>query len=221
VVCPCTNTDHVTVREDQNIISLQGETTFLEGITSTAEHTLFLILSMLRGHTVGTPRRDKYCRTLKGKHVGVIGVGRIGCQVIDLLHAFGATTTWYDPKYGHSIDQLDYLFRNSDIITLHPSIKPSQKPIIDHRAIALMKQGVYLCNTSRGSVVDSQAVEDNLNKFSGIATDFPIIEESFNALRTILDLHYIYQTPHCGGYSIEDVEKTYKLCMSKLFKEKK
>ena len=72
IICPCTNTNHITNYTEAKIISLTGETKFLNSIVSTAEHTLFLMLSLIKRH-------DRACvpgHILRGKTVLIIGYGR-------------------------------------------------------------------------------------------------------------------------------------------------
>lgn len=96
---------------------------------------------------------------LHGKTVGVIGTGKIGAAFISICKGFGMKVLAYD-KYPSDISgvrytQLDELFRESDIISLHCPLTADTEHLIDKDSIAMMKPGVVLINTSRGALIDS------------------------------------------------------------------
>jgi D-lactate dehydrogenase len=141
-----------------------------------AEHTVALMLTLNR----------KICRSfqqiregnfsldglvgfnLHGKTVGLIGTGRIGAAVAKILGpGFGCRLLGYDPEpskacldLGLSYVDIRTLVTESDIITLHAPLLPSTVHLINKETIGLMKNGVMLINTSRGGLVDTQAVID-------------------------------------------------------------
>ena len=94
-----------------------------------------------------------------GKTVGVIGTGRIGRVFIDICRGFGMNIIAYDPfpatDSGIEYVELDELFTRSDIISLHCPLTKDTHHIIDERALSLMKDGVFIINTSRG-VIDTK-----------------------------------------------------------------
>ena len=103
---------------------------------------------------------------IHGKTIGVIGTGQIGRVFIDVCRGFGANVLAYD-KYpakdsGINYVELETLFRESDIISLHCPLTKETHHIINKDSIAMMKQGVYLINTSRGSLIESQSLLDGL-----------------------------------------------------------
>lgn len=106
-----------------------------------------------------------------GKTVGIIGGGKIGRLVAERLKAFGCTILIYDPynkdvctQMGFEVVELDVLFSQSDIISLHCPLTDNTRYIIDDIAIGKMKQGVMLINTSRGALMDTKAVLAALKK---------------------------------------------------------
>ncbi len=106
---------------------------------------------------------------LRGKTVGIIGTGRIGTAVAQILHGFGCRLIAYDPQ--HSLEcislgveyvPLEKLYADSDIITVHCPLNQKTHHLIGRAAIMCMKQGIMLINTSRGAVIDTQAVIEGL-----------------------------------------------------------
>lgn len=100
-----------------------------------------------------------------GKTVGIVGTGRIGLTVARILRGFGCRLIAFDPQesaeflaLGGRYVALPGLLAASDIITLHCPLTPATRHLIDRDAIARMKQGVMLINTSRGAVIDTRAV---------------------------------------------------------------
>lgn len=121
---------------------------------------------------------------LYGKTAGIIGTGKIGRTFIDLCRGLGMKVIAYDPypAEGSSIDYvpLDTLFRESDVISLHCPLTESSYHIIDREALDKMKPGAFLLNTSRGALVDSEALLEVLTagKLRGAALD--VYEEEAN-----------------------------------------
>lgn len=102
---------------------------------------------------------------LRGRTVGIVGTGRIGTAVARILRGFGCTLLGHDPQpsaecsaLGLSYVELAELLARSEIITLHCPLNPATHHLIDRAAIARMRPGVMLINTSRGAVVDTRAV---------------------------------------------------------------
>ncbi|MCK5301461.1 MAG: hypothetical protein KAJ21_06105, partial [Thermoplasmatales archaeon] len=105
-----------------------------------------------------------------GKTVGVIGAGKIGICLINILIGFGCKILAYDKFPDKTVAQmksvqyvdLDKLFRNSDIISLHVPLTPETHYMINKDSIAKMKQGLMLINTSRGGLVNTKDLIENL-----------------------------------------------------------
>ncbi len=106
---------------------------------------------------------------LKGKTVGVIGTGAIGSAFSQIMLGFGCRVIAYDPQpnkplqeAGVEYAELNGVFTGSDIISLHCPYNPGTHHLIDSSAIAEMKEGVMIINTSRGALLDTAAVIDGL-----------------------------------------------------------
>ncbi|GGW88234.1 2-hydroxyacid dehydrogenase [Alteromonas halophila] len=138
-----------------------------------AEHALALILTLNR-KTHKAYNRVKEGNfdiqglqgfTLHGKTVGIVGTGRIGQAVARILSGFGCTLLCYDPMpaqsvkaLGASYTDLQTLLSTSHIITLHCPLNEGSYHLINEETIAQMRDGVMLINTSRGGLVNTQAV---------------------------------------------------------------
>ena len=114
---------------------------------------------------------------LVGKTVGVIGTGKIGQMMIDILKGFKMHILAYDPYPVKGLDaeyvDLDRLFRESDVISLHCPLTKDTRHIINKKNIEKMKDGVLLVNTSRGGLIDTGDLIDALmeRKFAGVGLD--------------------------------------------------
>jgi D-lactate dehydrogenase len=138
---------------------------------SVAEHTVSLLLSLNRKLMDARDRVKKKDFTLEGlvgfdlngKTVGVIGVGKIGSVVVKILKGFGCKVIGNDPiqyrmlkdAYDLQYVELNYLLKNSDVITLHAPLNEETKHMINSQTIAQMPKGVILLNTARGGMVNS------------------------------------------------------------------
>lgn len=139
-----------------------------------AEHTMALLLTSIRRiHKAYIRSRDFNFSLsgltgfdLHGKTVGVIGTGRIGRVFIDICHGFGMKVLAYDKFPAPGLDngdtvryvELDELFAKSDVISLHCPLTEDTYHIIDERALKKCKRGVVVLNTSRGALVDAEAL---------------------------------------------------------------
>lgn len=212
------------------------------GDNSVAEHTMGLILSISRNI------HKAYLRTvnknysieglkgfdLKGKTLGVVGVGRIGSHVVKMACGFEMNILAFDHHPNKELKgcckyvSMNEILKKSDIITLHVPYCPENHHLISSKEFAKMKQGVVLINTSRGPVVDTKAMLEALKagKLSGVGIDVlegeELIKEENELLHDIkrLDLEKMRQlaldhellndervvfTPHIAFYSHEAV----------------
>jgi D-lactate dehydrogenase len=142
-----------------------------------AEHTIGLILTLNRKihRAYNRVREGNFSLDgllgfdLYGRTVGIIGTGKIGVIVGQILKGFGCQLLVYDvyrnpdcEALGAKYVELPELFAASDIITLHCPLIPETYHLINAQAVEQMKQGVMLINTSRGALIDTQAVIDAL-----------------------------------------------------------
>ena len=115
------------------------------------------------------------------KILGIVGTGTIGCHLVELANAFKMKIIAYDPKpvmemvekYNVHYVSLDDLLANSDIISLHAAYTGENYHMIDEEALDKMKDGVYIINTARGELIDTNALLKALNsgKVKGAALD--------------------------------------------------
>lgn len=111
------------------------------------------------------------------KTAGIIGTGKIGQAMIRICNGFGMQVLAYDPYPNTKLEveyvELTELFEKSDFISLHCPLTSGTKHIINKKSIQMMKDGVYLVNTSRGSLIDTDALIDGLieGKFGGVGLD--------------------------------------------------
>lgn len=138
-----------------------------------AEHTVALILALARKlHRAYSRVRDGNFSLdgllgfdIHGRTVGIIGTGKIGAAVAQIMKGFGCELLAHDVHHNPTVEALGgryvsrmELFENSDIITLHCPLVPATYHIIDEESLARMKRGVMLINTSRGALVDTRSV---------------------------------------------------------------
>ncbi|MCC5847135.1 MAG: 2-hydroxyacid dehydrogenase [Verrucomicrobia bacterium] len=144
-----------------------------------AEHAICLMMSLNRKvHRAYNRVREGNFQLhglmgfdVHGKTVGIVGTGKIGECAATILKGFGCRLLGFDPyvnpacqALGMEYVDLKTLFAESDIISLHCPLTPDTKHLIDAEAIATMKDGVQILNTSRGAVVDTAAVIEALKK---------------------------------------------------------
>ncbi len=185
-----------------------------------AEIALCMMLNLLRN----IPQVEQRCRQgqtkdglvgceLRGKTVGIVGAGAIGCRTAELCHAFGCKVLGYkrhitgnEPSF-MEFTSLDELLNRSDIVSLHCPINDDSKHLINAQSIAKMKQGAYLINTARGPVVDSQALADALNAgyLSGAGIDVFEKEPPLDTTHPLLHSKNTIVTPHVAFASAESM----------------
>ncbi|MBE9461455.1 D-2-hydroxyacid dehydrogenase family protein [Dyadobacter subterraneus] len=153
---------------------------------------------------------------LKGKTIGIIGLGNIGDKIASIAHVFDMNVIAWSENLteekaeanGAKLVSKAYLFQNADFVTVHLVLSERSKGIIGAADLALMKPSAYLINTSRGPLIDENALIDALkqNKIAGAALD--VFEtEPLPADHPFRTLDNVLATPHIG-YVTED---TYKL----------
>ena len=158
-----------------------------------AEHTMALLLTLNRKiHKAFIRTRDFNFSLngltgfdLHGKTAGIIGTGQIGRIFINICKGFGMNVIAYDPYPIENSDieyvSLDKIFAESDIISLHCPLTKDTRYIINERSLAQMKDGVVILNTSRGQLIDSDALLQSLKdgKVRGAGLDVYEEETAF------------------------------------------
>ena len=232
---PTTGLDHIDEEEAGKkgikVISLRGETAFLDTIRATAEHTMALMLSLIRrvpwsfsSVLSGKWDRDPYRGSeLYGKTLGILGLGRLGKHVAEYARTFGMRVIAHDGRSPVSSPHIEgvsfeFLFRQSDLVSIHIPLNSETKGLVGKRELAWMRPGSVLVNTSRGAVLDENALLEALNekRLAGAALDVLCQEPSsagkWGATPSLI--HYarthenLLITPHIGGATHESMERT-------------
>jgi len=154
-----------------------------------AEHAMALLLCLNRKIHRAYNRVREYNFSLKGlagfdlrgKTVGVIGTGKIGQAFIDICAGFGMKVLAYDPKpiWGGGVEYVSFhnLCRQSDIISLHCPLTRDSYRMISRHALHIMKEGVVILNTSRGALIDSEALLEAIKTEKVRAAGLDVYEE--------------------------------------------
>jgi D-3-phosphoglycerate dehydrogenase len=190
-------------------------------VESVAEHVVGLMLALARSTPsvdasmkAGRWEKERFVGTeLRGKTLGIVGMGRIGRRVGEIARVLGMTLLGYDvvevPKETlASLDckmvDIDTLFASSDFITLHVPLTTETKHAVDQRRLSLMKKNAFIVNTARGEVIDEAALVRALSagEIRGAGLDVfegePKVTEVVTTTNTIT-------TPHIGGQT-EDAQ---------------
>ncbi len=176
---------------------------------ATADLTIALILAVTRRLIEGDAevRRTGECiweplhllgTGLQGKRLGIIGMGRIGTAVAHRARAFGMEVI--GTRSGQPIDEL---LATSDIVSIHAPLSRDTHHLIDGAALASMKAGAYLVNTSRGALVDESALCDALDAghLRGAALD--VYEREPAVTARLLAMRNVVLAPHIGSATEE------------------
>jgi D-3-phosphoglycerate dehydrogenase len=181
IVTPTTGLNHIDLAEADRrgiqVLSLRGKTEFLKNIRATAEHTLSLMLALVRhipaaasDVNAGFWRRDPFQGTeLYEKTVGLFGYGRLGKIVAKYLAAFDARVLVTDPleplgRINAAIESVPpaELLRQSDVVSLHVDLRDDTRGFFDATMFRAMKKCAYFINTSRGELIDEEALLERL-----------------------------------------------------------
>lgn len=185
-----------------------------------AEHTMGLLLTMARKLSIadksvkeGKWEKKKFMGVeLRNKTLGVIGMGRIGSQVVNRCKAFEMDAMAYDPylpeevakQMGVELTDLDTVLKNADFITIHVPLTPETKHLISTEQFEIMKDTAFITNCARGGIIDEDALYDALlnNKIGGAALD--VYEEEPPAEDSkLFELDNIVLTPHIAASTKE------------------
>jgi D-3-phosphoglycerate dehydrogenase len=190
---------------------------------SAAEHTVGLLLALVRRipFADASMRRGEWDRPrfqgteLRGKTLGVVGLGRIGAHVATLARAFGMQVIAYDPYVTEArahelhvdLASLDELLPRVDVVTLHLPLTKETKALIDRRRIELMKPSAVLLNCARGGLVDEAALLAALEagRLAGAALDV-FSGEPLPADSPLRKAERLILTPHLAASTAEAQE---------------
>ena len=241
IISGTTGLDHIDLdycaKKNITVLSLQGETEFLNSISSTAEHTFGLILALIRKIPFafddvksGGWRRDQFKGyQLQGKRLGIVGYGRLGRQVAKMAKAFqmevGAFSEGKIDGEVQSFSTLDELLVWSDILTLHVPLNEQTRNMISKQELSKLSKGAYLINTSRGGLIDEEALLEVLteNQLAGAAVDVVVSEHKLlNGTSPMVEYAKTHDnliiTPHLGGATFDAMEQVELFMAEKLKK---
>ena len=218
-----TGSDHIdmtyVISRQIKVFTLKEDKDILKNLTPAAELSWALLMAVARKITAaskhvnnGLWNRDNFPGImLKEKTLGIIGCGRIGQWMARYGRAFDMNIQGYDPfiePWPENIKKinLDQLFETSDFISIHVHLTNDTRGLINKKLIKIINPGAILINTSRGGLLDEEALLDALesNNIAGAGldvldgepyiSDHPLVQYSKNHSNLII-------TPHCGGYS--------------------
>ena len=198
ILSPSTGLNHIDVKSVP-IVSVKNDKV-LNDVWSTAEHTLYLILSIVRGK-----------HELHDKTLGIIGYGRLGKMVEQLCKPLFKDVICVDKD-----DDISLLYIESDVVSIHMDYNPTTEYMIDNEFLSNFKKNIYLINTARGEIVNEQDIKHLLSvgRIKGYATD--VLQTEYNEQKSVFyGVDYVITTPHIAGTSIEAQEKTYKRVLEK------
>jgi D-3-phosphoglycerate dehydrogenase / 2-oxoglutarate reductase len=191
--------------------------------TTVAEHAIGLMIAVAKNFWfhMRTVKAGQWKRQtgseLFGKTLGVIGLGRIGKEVVKRASAFGMACVgqgnYWDDDFArqYNLERLptrEDVLRRSDVVSLHTNLTPETRGFINRDRIALMKDGAILVNTGRGGLVVDQAVADacRSGKLRGYGADV-LDPEPMKTPHVFQDVDNILVTPHVGSRTNESVQR--------------
>ena len=188
-----------------------------------AEHTFALMLALSKRIVEADRfvRAGKYKRwepmlllgtELKGKTIGIIGLGRIGAGVAERARSgMGVNVLYHDikrnkdfeKKYQAKFAAMSELLKKSDFVSLHVPLLPSTRHLIGKEELRLMKKTAYLINTSRGPVVDEKALVEALKKKHIAGAGLDVYENEPKLAPGLIKLKNAVLTPHTASATVE------------------
>jgi D-3-phosphoglycerate dehydrogenase len=197
-------------------------------IDDVADHALALLMGGVR-HIA---RQDRWIRAgrwdrtgarparrMKGCTLGIVAFGRIGRALAERVSGFGMTVLAYDPyldaetiaRYGAQKVELDGLLQHTDFISVHCPLTDETYHLLGNREFDLMKEGVFIVNTSRGPVIDETALVEALRSGKIWGAGLDVFEKEPLPLDSPLrELDNVTFTPHVGANSEESVADVYR-----------
>jgi phosphoglycerate dehydrogenase-like enzyme len=154
-----------------------------------------------------------HARMLRGKTIGILGLGNIGRSVAELLEPFGVTLLAYSPSAEPAsvplhvqLTDLDNLMKRSDLVCVCIAVRPDNRQIVNDRTLRLMRPSAYLVNVARGDAVDEPALIQALqeHRIAGAALD-TFVREPLPPDSPLRAMEHLILTPHAVGYTHESV----------------
>ncbi len=206
------------------------------GTQEVADHAIALMMSLMKGITFHTrelkkdprgkwrPALNPYGKRLSACVFGVVGLGRIGTAAALRAKAFGMDVVFYDPYLESGADlalgvrrvhDLDELFAQCDVVSLHAPLAPETKNLIDSQVLACSRPGLILINTARGPLIDLDALYQALRAEQVRAAGLDVLpEEPANPDHPLIKAwaadepwidHRLLLTPHSAFHTPESV----------------
>ncbi len=222
--------NHVDVRAAQGKVAVLRVPSYSP--EAVAEFAVTLLLAVNRHIHKAYNRTRDFNMSLNGlmgsdlnhKVAGVVGTGKIGQAMIRILKGFGMQVLAYDPYPAEEVQAeyvpLEELISRADVISLHCPLTADTKNLICRESIARMKEGVYLINTSRGGLIDTEALIEGLlqKKFAGVGLDVYDEEEGIfyedcsediiedENLARLMTFPNVIITSHMGFFTMEAMQ---------------
>ncbi|MEY3174100.1 MAG: Glycerate dehydrogenase [Planctomycetota bacterium] len=196
-----------------------------------AEHALGLMLAVARRMSFMTAQlragqwRGDLGLTLSGRCLGVIGTGHIGCEMLRLTRAIGMRTiAWSlhpDPlkaaRLGFEYVAFDELLQTADVVSLHTRLSPQTRQLIGAAQLAQMRPSSILINTSRGAIVDTQALTAALNSGHLFGAGLDVFDhEPLPHDHPLLSCANVVLTPHCADTTQQGLDQLTLGCIDNI-----
>jgi D-3-phosphoglycerate dehydrogenase len=188
--------------------------------TAVAELVYGLMISLARGivENANAIRHGGISNTgseLKGKILGIIGMGAIGSEVERLALAFGMEVLTYDRKNGISLEEI---FTKSDYVSLHVPLTEGTRGLVSMDLLKLMKKSAFIINTARGPIIDSAALQSALENglIAGAALDVFDREPPLPMDDPLLSSPHLIATPHLGFNTREAVAEKGRIALENI-----
>jgi len=230
-----TGLDHIDTeharKKGVHVVSLRGENEFLDTISGTAELAWGLMTDLLRKipWSFDSVKKGEWDRerfrghTLRGRTLGIVGLGRLGKMMARYANAFNMNIVFCDPNVPESPYpfakkvSFDELLVSSDVVTIHVHLTSETENLFDKKTFTKMKKGAYLINTSRGKIVNEDELIETLEGkvIAGYGTDvlsgelefkktfsnYPLVEYAKEHDNVII-------APHTGGMTFDSRSAT-------------
>src|SRR5438874_3602885 len=187
-----------------------------------AEHTLAMMLAMARHigranelmHAGKWEKKSLQGAELRGKTLGIVGLGRVGMEVARRARAFGMQVIAHDPfvsttvakEQGIRMGKLEEIYSGADYLTLHVGLTPQTAGMINAESLKKMKRGVRLVNCARGELVDEPALTHALKQGQVAAAALDVFTQEPLKNSPLTSFENVILTPHIGGSTYEAQE---------------
>ena len=239
IATPSTGTDHLDLlaaaERNVAVLSLKDDRQLLDRITATAELAWGLLLACVRQIPAASRSAEKgvWGRDLFRGHqiayktLGIVGCGRLGTIVAQYARAFRMEVLGHDPHVdavpGIEMVGFQELLRRADVVSLHVHLTEDTRGLIGSDELATMKPGAVLINTSRGAVIDEEALLQSIESGHLGGAGLDIIDgewrddlESYPVLANARTRDNLIVTPHIGGVTYESQAAAFMATAKKL-----